>query len=66
MPDNKPISKAAARKRRLTETINALTALQFGPKQRNEISAYTLLALLDLRADVPWADAQAPLAAAFF
>lgn len=61
MPDNKPISKAAARKRRLSETINALTALQFGPKQRNEISAFTLLALLDLRADVPWADAQAPL-----
>src|ERR1700683_1871157 len=61
MPPDKPIRKATARKRRLAETMEALTALQFGPKQRNEIAAYTLLALLDLRSDVPWEDAQAPL-----
>ena len=61
MPADKPNRKTAARKRRLAETIEALTALQFGPKQRNETAAYTLLALLDLQPDVSWADAQAPL-----
>lgn len=61
MPANKSRSKAADRKQRLTETIAVLTALQFGPKQRNETAAYTLLALLDLRPDVSWADGQAPL-----
>ena len=61
MPTNKPTRKTVTRKRRLAETIEALTALQFGPKQRNETAAYTLLALLDLQSDVPWADAQAPL-----
>jgi hypothetical protein len=61
MPADKPNRKAAVRKRRLAEAIDALTALQFGPKQRNETAAYTLLALLDLQPDVPWAEAQAPL-----
>src|SRR5258708_3314926 len=61
MPADKPNRKAAARKRRLSETIEALTALQFGPKQRNETAAYTLLALLDLQPDVPWSEAHAPL-----
>jgi hypothetical protein len=61
MPAGKPNRKAAARRRRLAEAIDALTALQFGPKQRNETAAYTLLALLDLQPDVPWAEAQAPL-----
>ncbi|MCC5846573.1 MAG: hypothetical protein JJU29_00655 [Verrucomicrobia bacterium] len=35
--------------------------MQFGPKQRNDTAAYTLLALLDLQADAPWANAQALL-----
>lgn len=61
MPADKPNRKSAARKKRLAETIEALTALQFGPKQRNETAAYTLLALLDLQPDAAWADAQAPL-----
>ncbi|BET67798.1 BsuBI/PstI family type II restriction endonuclease [Opitutales bacterium ASA1] len=61
MPADKPNRKAATRKKRLAETIDALTALQFGPRQRNETAAYTLLALLDLPPDTPWADAQAPL-----
>src|SRR5882757_8265291 len=61
MPADKPNRKAAARKRRLAETIEVLTALQFGPRQRNETAAYTLLALLDLQPDVSWAEAQAPL-----
>lgn len=61
MPADKPNRKTAARKHRLAEAIEALTALQFGPKQRNETAAYTLLALLDLQPDVSWVDAQAPL-----
>jgi len=61
MPAAKPNRKTATRKRRLAETIKALIALQFGPKQRNETAAYTLLALLDLQPDVSWAESQAPL-----
>ncbi len=61
MPAAKPSRLAAARKRRLAETIAALTALQFGPKQRNETAAYTLLALLDLRPDATWVEVQSPL-----
>ena len=61
MATDRPIRKATARKRRLAETIETLTDLQFGPKQRNETAAYTLLALLDLQADRAWTDAQAPL-----
>ena len=57
----RPNRKALARKRRLAETIETLTALQFGPKQRNETAAYTLLALLDLQPEAAWADSQAPL-----
>ena len=59
MPAAKPSRKAAAK--RLAESVEALTALQFGPKQRNETAAYTLLALLDLQAGALWAEAQAPL-----
>jgi len=61
MPADKPSRLDESRKRRLTETSEALTALQFGSKQRNETASYTLLALLDLRPNVSWADAQAPL-----
>lgn len=56
MPADKP-----SKRQKLTETIATLAALQFAPKQRNETAAYTLLAMLDLRADIPWAEAQAPL-----
>lgn len=61
MPADKTTRKSAFKKRRLAETIGALTALQFGPKQRNETAAYTLLALLDLQPGATWAEAQAPL-----
>ena len=61
MPADKPTRIAESRKKRLKETSEALADLQFGPKQRNETAAYTLLALLDLRPDVSWSDAQAPL-----
>ena len=61
MPIDKPNRKFVAKKRRLAEAIETLTALQFGLKQRNETAAYTLLALLGLHPDVPWTEAQAPL-----
>ena len=61
MPVNRPKGLTAARKKRLAETIKALTALQFGSRQRNEVAAYTLLAMLDLKADATWAEADAPL-----
>jgi hypothetical protein len=61
MPANKPYRLHESRKQRLTETGEILAALQFGPRQRNDTAAYTLLALLDLRPNVPWEDAQAPL-----
>ena len=57
----KPNRTITARERRLTETIEALTALQFGPRQHNVTAAFTLLALLDLQPDTPWAEAQASL-----
>lgn len=61
MPAAKPNRKSTGKKRRLAEAIEVLTGLQFGPKQRNETAAFTLLALLDLQPDAPWANAQAPL-----
>jgi hypothetical protein len=61
MAANKPGRLKSSRKQKLAETGEILTALQFGPKQRNETAAYTLLALLDLRPGVPWEEAQAPL-----
>ncbi|HEY3862393.1 MAG TPA: BsuBI/PstI family type II restriction endonuclease [Verrucomicrobiae bacterium] len=61
MPANKPGALARFKKQKLTEAAETLAALQFGPRQRNETAAYTLLAMLDLRPDIPWADSQAPL-----
>jgi hypothetical protein len=61
MPTNKLNRLEQSRKQRLTETGQILTGLQFGPRQKNDTAAYTLLALLDLHSDVPWEDAQAPL-----
>ena len=50
-----------AKKRKLREAIEVLTALQFGPKQRNDVAAYSLLALLDLSPVKAWANAESPL-----
>ncbi len=61
MPADKPGRNAVARRRRLAEAVEALTALRFGPRQRNETAAYTLLALLELPPGASWAEAQAPL-----
>ena len=61
MASNKPDRKSTARKRRLAEAIEALTALQFSPKQRNDTAAYSLLALLDLSPEKEWREAESPL-----
>jgi BsuBI/PstI restriction endonuclease domain/BsuBI/PstI restriction endonuclease HTH domain len=61
MTAEKPNRKTVIRKRRLAEAVEILTTLQCGPKQRNETAAYTLLAILDLKPDVSWSAAQAPL-----
>jgi len=61
MASNKPVKNAGLRKRRLAEAIDILASLGFGPKQRNETAAYTLLALIDLPPNIPWSEAQAPL-----
>ncbi|HLG17132.1 MAG TPA: BsuBI/PstI family type II restriction endonuclease [Blastocatellia bacterium] len=50
-----------ARARKINEAIGILRALGFGPKQSNEVAAYTLLALLDLTAVKPWMEASNPL-----
>lgn len=61
MPASRPKGVEESKKRKLAETAEILTALDFGPKQRNETAAYTLLALLDQRPEFSWAEAQAPL-----
>src|SRR3989338_2257338 len=52
---------AAAKKRRLKEAMEVLKSLGFGPKQSNEVAAYTFLALLDLAPNAPWSAASNPL-----
>src|SRR5437667_2018606 len=54
-------ANATARKRKLGETMEILKALGFGSRQSNEVAAYTILALLDLAANVPWSAASNPL-----
>ncbi|MCA1630833.1 MAG: Eco57I restriction-modification methylase domain-containing protein [Acidobacteria bacterium] len=48
-------------KKRIDEAARALKALGLPSAQQNERSALTLLALLDLRPETPWAEARAPL-----
>lgn len=47
--------------RKLIEARLVLEVLDFPRAQLNERSALTLLALLDLKSDTPWTDAQKPL-----
>jgi hypothetical protein len=54
-------ASAAARKRKLGEAMEILKSLDFAPRQRNEVAAYTFLALLDLPANSPWSAASNPL-----
>ena len=43
------------------EAAEILKAIGFGPKQSNEVAAYTLLALLDVRPKTTWSAATNPL-----
>ena len=52
---------AKAREAKLRDAIEILRALAFGPRQSNEVAAYTFLALLDLASDAPWSAAFNPL-----
>lgn len=61
MPASKSTRQSVLRKKRLAEAIDVLTEMQFGPRQRNETAAYSLLALLNLGPENSWQDAQAPL-----
>ncbi len=61
MPPTKVRASPSAGKRRMQEAVSVLKALGFGPRQSNEVAAYTFLALLDLPADAPWSAAANPL-----
>lgn len=54
-------ASAAGKRRKLGEAMEILKALGFGPRQSNEVAAYTFLALLDLVSNVPWSGASNPL-----
>jgi BsuBI/PstI restriction endonuclease domain/BsuBI/PstI restriction endonuclease HTH domain len=54
-------NNATARKRKLGEAMDILKLLDFGLRQRNEVAAYTFLAVLDLAANAPWSAASNPL-----
>lgn len=57
MPPPSPKSKQTLRKQKRAEAVAILTALGFGPRQRNDTAAYTLLAMLDLAPEKEWASA---------
>lgn len=52
---------AVARTRKLDDAMSILKDLGFGPRQSNEVAAYTLLALLDLSPLQLWSEADCPL-----
>lgn len=59
MPGKRTTAKTI--KKRIEEAYEILKILGFPKEQQNQRSALTLLGLLDLRADSPWAMATAPL-----
>src|SRR5262245_43973056 len=61
MADSNRHVSARARNRKLKESIEILRSLKFGPKQSNDLAAYTLLALLDLSPVASWSAASNPL-----
>src|SRR5881392_569284 len=61
MAESKQRRGAVSAKRKLGEAVEILTALGFGPKQRNEMAGHVLLALLDLNPATPWSGASNPL-----
>lgn len=52
---------SSARKVKLNEGMALLRALGFGARQSNEVAAYTILALLDLKPLQLWSEASEPL-----
>jgi hypothetical protein len=56
-----PKARRTPRARKLNDAMSILKALGFGPRQRNEVAAYTLLALLDLLPKQMWSEAARPL-----
>lgn len=61
MSDDQQAPDAPAVKQRIEEATTVLRELGFPRRQLNERSALTLLALLDLRPETPWAKAGEPL-----
>lgn len=61
MSDDQQAHDAPAVKQRVEEALIVLRELGFPRRQLNERSALTLLALPDLRPDMPWAKAGEPL-----
>ena len=56
-----PSGLAKARENKLREAMDILRALGFAARQSNEVAAYTLLALLDLKPSQQWSEAGEPL-----
>ena len=54
-------SRRSPQRRKIAEALAVLEQLGLPRAQKNERSALTLLALLDLRQDTPWGDAKNPL-----
>src|SRR6266498_4822089 len=52
---------AKAREEKLKQATEILRALGFAGRQSNEVAAYTLLALLDLKPTQAWSEAALPL-----
>lgn len=61
MPSLKKSPSPVAAKRRVQQALTILKELGLPREQQNERSALTLLALLDLKPDTPWAAAGNPL-----
>ncbi len=61
MPQAKARWNATAAKHKLSDAMDALAALGFGPRQSNEIAGYTLLTLLDLKPEDSWEKVANPL-----
>lgn len=61
MSKTKQSSLAIAREAKLRDGMEILKALGFAARQRNEVAAYSFLALLGLKPRQPWAEAAEPL-----
>jgi hypothetical protein len=61
LPERERRSRRTGAERKIQEALSALKALGLPPEQKNERSALTLLALLDLKSRTPWSRAARPL-----